>query len=1528
MSFARWLAPLDQWSNGKKRQDRRKQKANGHYGSSRPWLETLEWRLAPAITLSISNPAPFPKGDSGTSLGMFVVTRSGDLSPAVQVDFATRNGTAHAGSDYEATSGTLYFAPNQTTATISVPIIGNTLFEPSKTFTVALSSPLPSATFAAPQPFATGNFPGVSAVGDFSGDGKLDLAVANTDSNSISVLLNTTSPGATVPSFSAPQVFAAGDRPVAVAVGDFNGDGKLDLAVVNTFGDTVSVLLNTTAPGSSTLSFAAQQTFATGAGPVFVAIADFNGDGRPDLAIANERDHTVSVLANTTAPEASVASFSAPQTFATGANPVDLAVADFNGDGKPDLAVANYDRSNTVSVLLNTTPTGATTASFAAQQTFATGTNPSSLTVADFNGDGKPDVAVANFSDDTVSVLLNTTPPGTSSASFAAQQTFATGSRPAMVRSGDFNGDGKPDLVIADSGSNTVSVLLNETMSGASAPRFAPQQTFPAGNSPFGIVVADFNNDGLPDVAVGNNSSQTGQVYVLLNARVPVTGGLGFTRQQTFATGNSPDAVAVADLNGDGKPDLVVCNYIASSVSILLNTTPPGASTPSFATQQTFVVGRPRALAVGDLNGDGSPDLAIADEVYGTVTVLLNTTAPGASSVSFAPPQTFPTGHNPEGVAIADFNGDGKPDLAVTNGSDNTVSILLNTTAPGATTASFAPQQVFASSPAGDSTLGPVAVGDFNGDGKPDLAVASGEMSGYAGASVLLNTTAPGSSVLSFTAPQFFFTGKTCLSLAVGDLNGDGRPDIAETNYSLTGSMYSEVDVLVNTTAPGASSPSFAFRQRFNTSTRPRSVAMGDFNNDGRLDLAVANVVSNSVSVLLNSTVPGSSTVTLAAKQDFGAGRGPNAVAVGDFNGDGKPDFAVINGQANSVSVLLNSSAPIVISGSPATGTIQSDDNPASIVIAAGNNQSTQVNTSFPTNLAVDVQGADSDLLQGVSVTFTAPASGASGTFPGGRTSVTVVTNASGVATAPTFTANGTAGSYMVVAQAAGGSNRSVSFSLTNTAGVGVTHFSVSAPSSTTAGSPFDVTVSALDASNQVVTSYTGTIHFTTSDGNHVLPMDYTFVAGDSGVHTFMAGVTLRTAGSQTVSVNDTVNTSLTGSATVSVSPGAADHLAFGQQPSNTAVNASIAPRVTVQIEDAFNNVLTGDNADQITIAIGTNPSGGTLSGTNPVTVSGGIATFSNLSINQVGNGYTLTASSGSLMGATSASFNITSGATTTTIEGFESGNLSAYTVVGGTKPTALVNSASRHDGNFGLLDSNGTDWIFRNDSGAHVQQGDRISVWLQFNTAANGQANFGFGATSTGTYSIVAAPGTNVLQIQLNPGFTGTPTVLGTVSQTYLANHWYRLQVDWGSTGTITGTLFDSDGVTQLNTVSGSSTAITSGGIAFHATGANSKYWDTVQRTPGVDVAGHANDLIQLGLSPTNNDGSNPSYRLPRPFEQNMVETGLLHFSAVVRNQPVDLARVLLARSKANWLEARDALFVRDHLFAGLTDVETALKG
>src|SRR5262249_38371057 len=158
------------------------------------------------------------------------------------------------------------------------------------------------------------------------------------------------------------------------------------------------------------------------------------------------------------------------------------------------------------------------------------------------------------------------------------------------------------------------------------------------------------------------------------------------------------------------------------------------------------------------------------------------------------------------------------------------------------------------------------------------------------------------------------------------------------------------------------------------------------------------------------------------------------------------------------------------------------------------------------------------------------------------------------------------------------------------------------------------------------------------------------------GVHTFTNGVTLNTAGNQTVTAMDTAPSggASPSSATVMISPGVATQLVFGQLPTNTAVNAAISPPVTVNVEDAFGNLETGDNSDSVTMAIGPNPGSGTLSGTNPVTASAGIATFSNLSINQLGNGYMLVASSGGLAGATSAAFNITN-TTTTTIEGFES---------------------------------------------------------------------------------------------------------------------------------------------------------------------------------------------------------------------------------------------------------------------------------
>src|ERR1035437_1946260 len=293
------------------------------------------------------------------------------------------------------------------------------------------------------------------------------------------------------------------------------------------------------------------------------------------------------------------------------------------------------------------------TPSFATQQTFAVGRDPWSVTTADVNGDGLPDLIVANAAGSTVSVLLNTTAPGATTPSFATQQTFATGSYPQSVTVADVNGDGLPDLIVANLVSNTVSVLLNTTAPGATTPSFATQQTFAVGNSPISVTVADVNGDGLPDLIVGNAGSNT--VSVLLNTTpAPATtfDGNSFAAQQTFATGSDPCSATVADVNGDGKPDLIVANYNSATVSVLLNTTAPGATTPSFATQQTFAVGSgPESVTVADVNGDGKPDLIVANRGSATVSVLLNTTAPGATTPSFATHQTFATGGYPASVA-------------------------------------------------------------------------------------------------------------------------------------------------------------------------------------------------------------------------------------------------------------------------------------------------------------------------------------------------------------------------------------------------------------------------------------------------------------------------------------------------------------------------------------------------------------------------------------------------------------------------------------------------------------------------------------------------------------------------------------------------------------------------------------------------------------------------------------------------------------------------------------------------------------
>ncbi len=365
------------------------------------------------------------------------------------------------------------------------------------------------------------------------------------------------------------------------------------------------------------------------------------------------------------------AGFGAPHLLAAGESPRPVAVADLNGDGRADLVTANYN-SNNVSVLL-----GKGNGAFAAKKDFEVGTYPDAVAVADLNGDGRPDLVVANYQDGTLSVLLNTTPKGAVAPSFAVQQTFHVGAGPRSVAVADFNGDGRPDLVVANFSDNSLSLLLNTTPAKAADANFAPQLKLPGGTGPKSVAAADLNGDGRADLVIADISSNN--LALLVNTTAAGAATPEFAAPSLLPAGRHPGAVTVADLNGDGRPDLVLSNESDGTVSVLLNTSAAGAAAPSFAARRDFAAGEEVCwTAVADIDGDGRPDIVAANSGGETVSLLRNTTAAGSTEPSFAPQEALNTGAHPHAVAAADFNGDGRIDLVVTNSADNNLAVLLN----------------------------------------------------------------------------------------------------------------------------------------------------------------------------------------------------------------------------------------------------------------------------------------------------------------------------------------------------------------------------------------------------------------------------------------------------------------------------------------------------------------------------------------------------------------------------------------------------------------------------------------------------------------------------------------------------------------------------------------------------------------------------------------------------------------------------------------------------------------------------------
>jgi phospholipase C len=400
-----------------------------------------------------------------------------------------------------------------------------------------LRATVPAADIASP---GTGR---VAVVNPVPGGGVSGLALLPVTSSSSSVAFSRTN-------------VAVGTTPQSVCSADFNGDGKLDLAVVNQLDNTANVLL-----GNGDGSFANSSTFPVGNGPTFVRAADFNGDGKLDLVVANQTDNTVLVLLG-----AGDGTFTVGTSNST-VSPVWLEAGDFNLDSKLDLVAAN-NVIPAIAVRLGlgdgtfvggSTPTGI-------------GRGPDSIVVSDFNGDGIPDLAVANKTSNTVTVLL-----GNDDGTFVQGSTPATGAAPSAVAAADFDGDGKLDLAAANSAANTLSILLGN---GDGTFRVAASPS--TGKGPTSVVTGDFNGEGKLDLAVTNSTANT--VSLLLG-----NGDGTFQSHVDSPTGVAPTSITAADFNGDGRLDLVIANSGSNTVSVLLQSGGPAVqlspASLSFATQ-------------------------------------------------------------------------------------------------------------------------------------------------------------------------------------------------------------------------------------------------------------------------------------------------------------------------------------------------------------------------------------------------------------------------------------------------------------------------------------------------------------------------------------------------------------------------------------------------------------------------------------------------------------------------------------------------------------------------------------------------------------------------------------------------------------------------------------------------------------------------------------------------------------------------------------------------------------------------------
>lgn len=703
------------------------------------------------------------------------------------------------------------------------------------------------------QPILKNSFSRSSTIGDFNGDDNPDIAVANSDADNIVLFLSYGNG-----TFSKKIVYSTGidSNPYSIVAGDFNNDEHDDIAVANFGTNSISLFFGY---GNGTLSLLKILSLGT-CRPVSIVVCDFNKDSNRDIITANFATDSISILLGN-----GDGTFEIQMIFSTGYNsdPKSVAVADFDNDNQMDIAVANSGTNNVFIFL------GYTNGSFERKFILSSGigSEPYAIIVEDFNRDHHLDICVANSGNENIGIFF-----GYGNGSFEEQITYSTGngSIPCSVAVGDFNQDNLVDIVVANSVANNIGIFL-----GYGKNMFLNQIDYSTGSHtlPYSVLVHDFNKNGRSDVLVTNYLSST---IVLLFTFDPSN----FENHKSYSTGFKalPISVILADFNNDSWLDIAIANNNNSNVGIYL-----GYGNATFSNQIIYSTGdnsQPSSIAYGDFNGDYYIDIVVAVPEHNYIGILY-----GYGNGSFGNLIIYITGNNsqPSFAVVGDFNTDNRLDICVANTNNQNIGILL-----GYGNGSFADQVTY--STGNKTSPNCIALGDLNNDTHLDIVITDPNMNniyvflGYGNGSFTASIT------------LFIKANANPYSVIIGDVNNDKFGDIIVANSNLA-----NIGIFL-----GRGNGKFAAPQFFSTGTTsfPLWVALGDFNHDNHLDIAVTNSIAHDVGVLIGYG-NGSFADVIFYIGDMNSL--PVAIALGDLNNDNWLDMIVTNFGTDTINILLAS---------------------------------------------------------------------------------------------------------------------------------------------------------------------------------------------------------------------------------------------------------------------------------------------------------------------------------------------------------------------------------------------------------------------------------------------------------------------------------------------------------------------------------------------------------------------------------------------------------------------------------------------